>query len=353
VPRQALNDARILIVDDQEANVQLLEHLLAVSDFTNVFSTTDSSRAVPMCAELEPDLLLLDLQMPAPDGFEVLGQLEPWIQSSARLPILVLTADPAPETKRRALSLGASDFLSKPLDMAEVTLRIKNLLLTRLLQLELRDQNKALEQSVRDRTRDLDEARSEVLERLAFAAEYRDDVTGAHAQRIGVLSALVAAELGLPAETVELIRRAAPLHDVGKIGISDAILLKKGQFTPEEHEVMKQHVSIGVEILGRSRSPLLRMAEEIALTHHERWDGSGYPSGLKAEEIPLSGRIVAVADVFDAITYRRRDAPSAEQALEEIQSLSGVHFDPKIIAALASLGLDVLRKAAGELDLVA
>jgi cyclic di-GMP phosphodiesterase len=349
----ALKDARILIVDDQEPNVTLLERLLEVSDFTKVSSTTDSSQAVSMCAELDPDLLLLDLQMPAPDGFEILGQLQPWIQSSARLPILVLTADTTSETKRRALSLGASDFLSKPLDMAEVTLRIKNLLMTRLLQVELRDQNKSLEQRVRERTRDLEEARAEALERLALTAEYRDDATGAHARRIGELSAFLARTLGLPDETVDLIHRAAPLHDVGKVGISDAILLKKGTFTPEEFEVMKLHVVIGAEILGRSRSPQLKMAEEIALTHHERWDGSGYPAGLKGEAIPIAGRIVAVADVFDAIISRRSDAPSVEQALAEIRGLSGVHFDPRIVEAFAGSGPDALREMAMELDLVA
>jgi putative two-component system response regulator len=346
-------EARILIVDDQEPNVSLLERLLEVSGFTNVDSTTDSSKAVELCAELDPDLLLLDLQMPPPDGFEVMGQLEPWIRSPVRLPILVLTADTTPETKRRALALGASDFLSKPLDMAEVTLRIKNLVQTRMLQLELREQNKLLEQRVRERTRDLEEARIEALDRLALAADYRDDATGAHARRIGELAALLAAALELPGDQVELIRRAAPLHDLGKLGISDSILLKKGQFTEEEFEAMKLHVTIGAEILGRSRSPLLRMAEEIALTHHERWDGGGYPAGLRGEGIPLTGRIVAVADVFDAITHRRSSRPTAKDAVAEIESLAGLQFDPRVVAALGTLDSDVLRRAADELDLVA
>lgn len=350
---QAIRQARILIVDDQEANIMLLDQLLAVSSFVNVATTTDSSKAVALCAELRPDLVLLDLQMPHPDGFEVLSQLAPWLEGSTRLPVLVLTADATPETKRRALSAGATDFLSKPFDTTEVVLRIRNLLLTRLLQLELRDQNKLLEQRVRERTLDLEEARIEILERLAFAAEYRDDATGQHAQRIGWLAALAARQLGLPDETIALIRRAAPLHDVGKLGLSDAVLLKQGRLSPEEMEAMKLHTGIGAEILGRSRSPLLRLSEEIARTHHERWDGSGYPDGLKGEEIPIAGRIVAVADTFDALTQRRADPVLPEQALAEIRRLSGRHFDPRVAEAFVSLGTELLAKPLDYVDLVA
>ena len=349
----ALKEATILIVDDQEPNVLLLEKLLSVSEYANVTSTTDSSRAVELCAALEPDLLLLDLQMPAPDGFEILGQLQPWIESSTRLPILVLTADTTADAKRRALTLGASDFLSKPLDMTEVALRIRNLLVMRLLQQELRDQNALLERRVAERTHDLEEARSEALERLALAAEYRDDATGAHARRLGELAAFLARALELPDDLVELLRKASPLHDVGKVGISDAILLKKGKFTPEEYEAMKLHVAFGAEILGRSRSPLMRLAEEIALTHHERWDGSGYPAGLKGEEIPLSGRIVGVVDSFDAIISRRSDRPTIEQALAEIESLAGTLYDPRVVAAFARGGAAPLRDLSMQLDLVA
>ena len=351
----AVKRARILIVDDQDANVLVLERLLDVSDFTNVVSTTDSSRVVSICLEEQPDIILLDLQMPAPDGFEVMGMLSPWIGGSTRLPILVLTADTSPEAKRRALSMGASDFLSKPFDLSEVVLRVRNLLFTRLLQLQLRDQNRLLEQRVRERTRDLDEARLEIIDRLALAAEYRDDATGEHTQRVGRLAALVAAELGLPEETVERIRRAAPLHDVGKLGISDAILLKHGRLTPMEFEVMKLHVCIGGEILGRSRFRLLQLSEEIALTHHERWDGSGYPAGLRGEEIPISGRIAALADVFDALINERpyKDAWPREEAVAEIRRLRGVHFDPQVVDAFLSIDLDVVMQRPAGLHLVA
>lgn len=346
-----IKQARILIVDDHAPNVMLLEGLLAASEFTNVVATTDSSQVLSLCAEQEPDIVLLDLQMPAPDGFEVMRQLESWTQGPTRLPILVLTADGTRETKTAALSAGASDFLTKPLDATEVILRVSNLITTRLLQLEQRDQNHLLEKRVRERTLELEEARLEVVERLALAAEYRDDDTGEHTRRVGRLSALLAERLGLPAETVELIRRAAPLHDVGKIAVSDTILLKPEKLTPEEFEAMKVHTKIGGEILGQSQSDLLQMSEEIALSHHEWWDGSGYPSGLKGEEIPFSGRIVAVADVFDALTHRRpyKEAWPVERALAEISRLGGRQFDSQVVATLACLADELLSEWPAEL----
>jgi putative two-component system response regulator len=333
---RAVSQGRILIVDDEEENVMLLERLLDVSGFINVASTTDSSEVVALCAKEEPDLLLLDLQMPRPDGFEVMSQLEPWTRGATRMPILVLTADSTRDTKTRALSSGASDFLNKPFDTTEVVLRVRNLLLTRVLSLELRDQNLLLERRVRERTRALEEARLEIVDRLALAADYRDDSTGAHARRVGRIAALLGRGLELEDETVELLQRAAPLHDIGHVAVSDSILLKHGKLSPEEFEVMKLHTTVGGEILGRSRSELLRMSEEIALSHHEWWDGSGYPSGLKGEEIPLSARITAVADVLDTLMDRRPyKAPwSPERALAEIDRLRGRQFDPQVVDAL-------------------
>jgi putative two-component system response regulator len=250
-----------------------------------------------------------------------------------------LTSDRAPESKHRALAAGARDFLNKPFDRAEVLLRIKNLLETKLLYCQLQSQNHAFESIVQERTRDLRDAQIEILQRLALAAEFRDDITGQHTQRVGLLAAQIARELGLPEAEAELLRLTAPLHDIGKLGIPDQILLKPDRLTIEEFEHMKQHTTIGARILSGSRYELLQRAEEIAHFHHERWDGSGYPSGLAGEDIPLASRIVAVADTFDVLTHERpyKSAWSIEDALDEIARQSGDKFDPRIVDALLHL----------------
>jgi putative two-component system response regulator len=346
--------ARILLVDDEPANVALLERLLGQSGYTNLVTTTDSSQVLELCARMPPDLVLLDLHMPTPDGFEVLEQLAPWI-SGRWLPVLVLTADATRETKQRALANGAKDFLVKPLDAVEVLLRIRNLLETRFLQLESRKQNLELEQRVHDQHADLGDARLEMLQRLARAADYRDDDTGQHTQRVGRTAGLIAQALELELEDVELIRHAATLHDVGKIGIPDAILLKRGRLDVQEFEQVKSHVTVGAMILSGSRSPLLRVAEQVALTHHEWWDGTGYVSGMRGEEIPLAGRIVAVADAFDALTSDRpyKAAVPVDQALDEITRSRGRQFDPSVVDAFAGLDHLALLEPVGSLPVLA
>jgi putative two-component system response regulator len=281
-----------------------------------------------------PDLILLDLQMPYLDGFAVMKQLRAVVPPGSFLPILVLTADISAQAKRQALAEGASDFLTKPFDATEVILRIQNLLHTRRLHLQLQNENQMLEQKVRERTADLEATQAEILERLALAAEYRDDDTGQHTRRVGQMSAQIARALGLPVGEVDLIQRAAPLHDVGKIAIPDAILLKPGRLTPDEFEIMKTHTTRGAEMLSGGRFPLLQRAEEIALTHHERWDGSGH-IGLRGEVIPLAGRIVTVADVFDALTSERpyKNAWPRAAAIDEIMDQSGRQFDPAVVEA--------------------
>ena len=335
-----LTAARILIVDDQPSNVLLLEGILHEEDYTGCRSVTDSRQVLPVFLEYRPDLILLDLQMPYLDGFEIMKQLRGRAPTGDFLPILVLTADITPETKRRALAGGATDFLTKPFDAIEVILRIRNLLQTRMLHLQLEGQNQLLEQKVRERTAELEETQNEILERLALAAEYRDDDTGEHTKRVGRMSAQIALALGLPEAEVELIRRAAPLHDVGKIAIPDSILLKPGRLTPEEFEQMKTHTTLGAKMLSGGRFPLLQRAEEIAFTHHERWDGTGYML-LHGETIPVAGRIVAVADVFDALTHERpyKRAWLQEVAIEEIKHQSSQHFDPRMVEAF----LEVIR----------
>ena len=231
-----LTTARVLIIDDQPSNTALLEGILQEEDFSSFRSLTDSREALSTFIEYVPDLILLDLQMPFFNGFEVMKQLRACISPSDFLPILVLTADITPEAKRRALTEGALDFLTKPFDATEVILRIKNLLQTRSLHLRIQGQNQLLDQKINERTAELEATQIEILERLALAAEYRDDDTGEHTKRVGRTSARIAEALGWPAADVELIGRAAPLHDVGKISISDLILLKPGKLTPEEFE---------------------------------------------------------------------------------------------------------------------
>lgn len=332
---EAVKNARILIIDDQQANVTLLERILRRAGYVNLRSTTEPREVPSAYSEFGPDLLLLDLHMPHLDGFAVMTGLKPLIPAGAYFPILVLTADITPETKQQALANGAKDFVTKPFDHTEVLLRIENLLETRALHLELRSHNQLLEEKVRERTRELEEAHLEILERLAVAAEFRDDETGQHAKRVGQMSAILARNLGLPSDQAELIQRAAPLHDVGKIGVPDHILLKHGALTSEEFEIIKAHTTIGARILSGGRFPLLRMAEEIARTHHERWDGTGYPQGLKDEAIPLSGRIVALADAFDALVSVRpyKKAMRIEDSVAAIRAGRGTQFDPAVVDA--------------------
>jgi putative two-component system response regulator len=335
-----LYDARILIVDDQEANVHLLGKILRRAGYINTVSTTDPRDVLSLCVQQPPDLILLDLMMAHLDGFEVMEQIKPLLEGTY-LPVLVLTADITSETREKALASGAKDFLTKPFDPTEVLLRIGNLLQTRALHLQLKDQNRLLEERVRERTAELERARLEILKRLAVAAEYRDDATGQHTRRVSRLCAHLAHAMGLADNHVELIREASPLHDVGKIGIPDAILLKPARLTDEEFEVIKTHTTIGAGILSEGTSDCILMAEQIALTHHERWDGSGYPLGLAGEDIPMEGRIVAIIDVFDALVHERpyKRAWPLEEALAEVERQSGSQFDPHI----ANVFLDVQR----------
>jgi putative two-component system response regulator len=339
VQSAALTDIPILIVDDQETNIRLLERMLQDAGYTNVRSTTDSRHVFALYQDFRPDLILLDLHMPYMDGYEVMELLQGEIPEGTYFPILVLTADATSEAKQRALSMGAKDFLSKPLEVTETLLRIKNLLETRSLHVQLANQNQVLDQRVKERTKDLEEARIEILKRLALAADYRDDSTGQHIRRVGRLSALLAGSLELGDDEVELIRLAAPLHDVGKITVPDEILLKPGKLTAEEFELMKEHTSTGAKILSGSKFQLLRLAEVIALAHHEWWDGTGYPRGLNGEAIPLAGRIVGLADVYDALTHDRpyKKAWSVDESVAEIHRLSGTHFDPLIVAEFTGL----------------
>ena len=335
------HDARILIVDDEPANVRLLERILARDGFGSIETTRDPRHFLALYAAFRPDIVLLDLHMPGLDGFAVMEQLKSRVGPNDFVPILVLTADATPETRQRALSAGAKDFLTKPVDPTEVVLRIRNLLETRHYYRQLQKQNQSLESKVAERTRELEQAQIEILERLARAAEYRDDETGHHAQRVGHTAAVIGRRLGMSDEQVVLLRRAAPLHDVGKIGIPDEILLKPGKLTAEEFAEMKKHTAIGAGILAGSKFPVLQMAEEIALYHHENWDGSGYMQ-MEGELIPLPAQIVHAADVFDALTHERpyKRAWPVEEAISKIRELEGEFFATTVVDAMLQVHAD-------------
>ena len=339
VNADVLSDARLVVVDDLEANVLALEALLEQWGVGEVASTTESSEAVALCAAHQPDLVLLDLHMPEPDGFEVMGQLRELQDPGLPLPVLVLTADITADTRRRALACGARDFLTKPFDPVEAELRVRNLIAARRYEQSLAERTDELEDRVRARTREVEASRLEVLDRLALAAEYRDDLTGAHTRRVAATAHAIGQRLGLDAENLRLLELAAPLHDVGKIGIPDAVLRKGGVLTTRERAVMRRHTLIGARMLAASESPVLRLAEKVALRHHERWDGTGYPEGLARQSIPLAARIVAVADVFDALCCARPYKPpwSIDRAVVEVLAGSGTQFDPDVISAFALL----------------
>jgi putative two-component system response regulator len=328
---------RILIVDDQPDNVLLLELILEEDGYNDFVTTSDPRQVGDLYTAYQPDLVMLDLHMPHLSGVDVIIGLK-GTGLDGSVPIVVLTGDISPHAKLEALRAGAKDFILKPFDTTEVRLRIRNLLETRALHLELRKHNQLLESRVAQRTSQLEDARAEILERLATAAEYRDDATGQHTRRVGESCARTAEQLGLSEQQIDLIRQAAPLHDVGKIGIPDRILLKAGRLTHDEFEMMKRHTVIGSRLLSRSISRSLRLAEQIALTHHERWDGTGY-AGMEQGQIPLPGRILAVNDVFDALVHDRpyKEAWSEDDALEEIESQRGRHFDPQVVDAFMKI----------------
>ena len=338
-----LRDARVLLVDDQELNLRVLKQVMERAGLRNITMTQDPYAVAPLVALHMPDLIVVDLHMPGLDGWGVMQSLKPQLDAAGYLPILVLTADVTDEARRRALESGARDFLTKPIDSIEVILRTRNLLETRMLYLEIELRNVDLEQRVRERTAQVEAAQLETLERLARTAEYRDDQTGRHVVRVGRVAAMLGRIIGLDEETTRLLRLAAPLHDLGKIGIPDAILLAPRKLERHEFEEMKTHTVIGSRILSGSSSSLLQLAERIAMTHHERWDGRGY-HGLVADDIPLASRIVGLADVFDALTHERpyKSAWPVDLAVDEINAGRGSHFDPAIVDAFSVLDAEAM-----------
>lgn len=323
----------IYIVDDETHNLTLLSKLLTRHGFTHVSVNSDPEDALIQIPRSECDLLLLDMCMPRMSGLELLENLQPLVQGTPPLPVLVLTGDTRTDTRRTALNLGAKDFVNKPFDPPEVLCRIQNLLESRSLQKRLLDQNSELERLVDERTSQLQLNQLETVRRLGQAAEYRDDQTGTHIVRVSQAASRLARALGQTEEFTSAIGHAAQLHDLGKLAIPDSILLKPGRLTDEEMQAMRQHVAFGAEILAGSDCPILSMAEQIARYHHERWDGNGYLEGLEGLQIPLCARILSVVDVFDALTSERpyKRAWSYAEALAEIQKGRGTQFDPELV----------------------
>ena len=342
--------SKILIVDDDVSLGMTLEEVLKENEYQMVRYIADSRQAEDVYRDFHPDLVMLDIRMPQVDGFEVMKRIRE-IDHNTFVPILVLTGDSDESLCIRALGMGATDFLNKPYKTSEVLARIHNLLHVRQLQKELESKNGFLEEKVRDRTHQLREAierldrmHSEVKEayietvyRLTRATEYKDEETAHHVKRLSLYSAVLGKALGMDEATVELLLYASPMHDIGKIGIPDKILFKKEGLTEEEWKVMKTHPLIGYKILCDSQAPVLKLGAIIALNHHERWDGSGYPRGLKGEEIPLEARILAIVDVYDALRSKRHyKAPfdhktACKIILEGDGRVMPQHFDPKLI----------------------
>lgn len=323
----------IVIVDDVEANLLLLQHFIGqLEGGHQVHAFLDPRQALAHCQAADPDLLIVDYMMPELDGIQLVQELRAK-PGRADLPVLMVTANDELEVRHRALEAGTNDFLTKPLDRVEFRARMRNMLALRASQRRLQDRASWLAEEVAKATDEIVRRERETILRLSRAAEFRDPETGDHIQRMAHYSWMIAVRLGLPLEQQQLILEAAPMHDVGKVGIPDNILLKPGKLDDAEFSIMKQHPVIGHQILADSGSPLLQMAAVIALSHHEKYDGSGYPLGLKGEFIPIVGRIVAVADVFDALTSARPYKPAwpLERAVEFLRAQRGQHFDPQCV----------------------
>jgi len=360
-----VRQAKIMIVDDEEINIQVVRQFLKREGYEQFLTTADSRIAMDLIRREKPDVILLDISMPEVSGFDIIKA----VKLDAKLthvPIIIFTASTDPTIKRQALDLGAYDFLTKPVDPNDLIPRIRNALFVKAHSDEMSDQAARLEELVRRRTEELFQSRQQLILSLARAAEHRDNETSNHVLRVGQFAGIIADQLGWNEEQVALMEQAAQLHDVGKIGISDTILFKPGKLDPEEFELMKRHAALGKEIieplsekefqavkmharLGESilrvrSSPMLMMASRIAQTHHERWDGTGYPLGLAGDDIPIEGRITAVADVYDALSSKRlyKDPFPREKCFKILEEGRGSHFDSRILDAFFARSADIV-----------
>lgn len=324
----------VLIVDDNEVNLVLFGALVKKLEGAQAHSFADPLAALEWARTQAVDLVIVDYMMPGMDGLEFIQQFQR-LPGHSEVPILMITANDQKPIRYRALDSGASDFLTKPVDKVEFLARVKNMLTLSQARKALNDRAQWLADEVRKATHAIRQRERETVMRLCKAAEFRDPETGGHILRMAHYSRLIAARLGFSVEEQDLLLEAAPMHDIGKVGIPDRILLKPGRLTPEEFEVMKQHATLGYDLLQGSSSRSLQLGAEIARGHHEKFDGSGYPAGLRGEDIPIFSRIVAVADVFDALTSERpyKKAWPLQEAVEHLRASAGLHFDPKVVQA--------------------
>lgn len=357
---RVLSDPQIAIIDDEPINIKVVQKYLKLAGYQRFCTTSDATQAMALISSAQPDVVLLDIMMPQVSGLEILDQLRAEAQFED-LPVIILTAACERETKLDALRRGANEFLAKPVDAVELEARLRNVLVLKAHQDRIKHHAWELEREVARRSAELALAHQQVLDCLARVGEYRDNETGQHVARVGNYAALIAQRLGKDAAYCQRIRQAAALHDIGKVGVPDAILLKRGKLTEHEFRRMQEHCACGKNICcghfcdpaeaddlceqAQGMSPLLRMAAVICYTHHERWDGAGYPRGLRGEAIPLEGRITAVADVFDALTSARPYKPAfpVEEALKIIRSERGTHFDPMVVDAFFDSLEQILR----------
>jgi putative two-component system response regulator len=330
-----LTKQTVLVVDDTPENIDILSGVLR-EDY-KVKAALNGERALKIAnSEAKPDIILLDIMMPEMDGYEVCRRLKS-NPATQKIPVIFITAKNQEEDEQKGFEIGAVDYITKPISPAIVKARVAT-------QLSLYDQNQTLEKKVHERTEQLTSTRLEIIRRLGRAAEFKDNETGLHVIRMSHYTRLIAEALSYNEEWVDLIFNAAPMHDIGKIGIPDHVLLKPGKLDDEEWNIMRRHPKIGADIIGDDDSPLLQMAQEIAFCHHEKWDGSGYPRRLKGEEIPITARIVAIADVFDALTTARpyKKAWEVKDAVKLIEEEAGKHFDPELVTVFRSVLPEIL-----------